>query len=331
MTSTGWQDSPAVPEYHDLPAVPDAPKGSSWGLWGRDDVFGCLNLLGPRGVAEGVASVERGQVFNLNLELELPDPPLFSRSSFRHVVHDMGIGHDDELVDWNTQSSSQWDGFRHLKHPAWGFYNGVADEEHGVHHWARRGIAGRGVLADVGRWRMSDGRPIDAGTPDEITVEDLRATLDAQRTELRIGDVLLIRTGWVSWYRGLDAARRAETAVTALKSSCGLTRGRKTAEALWNLHVAAVAADNPALEATPFGSWDPEHMATWRDDPEAAADTMLHFSLLALLGLPIGELFDLDALADDCAADGRYSFLFTSAPLNLAAGVATPPNALAIK
>ena len=97
------------------------------------------------------------------------------------------------------------------------------------------------------------------------------------------------------------------------------------------MHLSAVAADNPALESTPFGSWDPDHMATWRDDPEAAADTMLHFSLLGLLGLPIGELFDLDALAADCEEDGRYAFLLTSSPLNLAAGVATPPNALAIK
>jgi hypothetical protein len=58
---------------------------------------------------------------------------------------------------------------------------------------------------------------------------------------------------------------------------------------------------------------------------------MLHFSLLGLLGIPIGELFDLDALAEDCAADGRYTCLLTSAPLNLSAGVASPPNALAIK
>ena len=28
---------------------------------------------------------------------------------------------------------------------------------------------------------------------------------------------------------------------------------------------------------------------------------MLHFSLLGLLGIPIGEFFDLDALAEDCA------------------------------
>jgi hypothetical protein len=320
-----------LPEYRDLPVVPGAPKGSSWGLWGKGDVFGCLNLLGPDGVAGGLASVERGQVFNLNLELELPNPPLFSRPAFQHVVHDMGVGHDDELVDWNTQSSSQWDGFRHIRHPAWGFYNGVEDEDHGIHHWARRGIVGRGVLADVARWRASTGRPIEPGSPDPITVEDLRSTLRSERADLRVGDVLLVRTGWLTWYRALDADGREEAARNSLKSSCGLTRGRATAEGLWNLHIAAIAADNPALEATPFGSWEPDHLATWKDDPEAAADTMLHFSLLALLGLPIGELFDLDALAADCAEDDRYTFLLTSAPLNLAAGVATPPNAIAIK
>jgi Putative cyclase len=320
-----------IPEYRELPVVPEAPKGSSWGLWGAGDVFGCLNLLSPQGVSAGLASVDQGRVFNLDLELELPDPPLFSRSAFEHVVHDMRIGHDDELVGWNTQRSSQWDGFRHLMHPAWGFYNGVADEDHGIHHWARRGIVGRGVLADVARWRASVGRAIEAGSADEISVEDLRATLAAQNTEIQPGDVLLVRTGWLSWYRSLDEAGREAAALQAQSGSCGLKRGRETAEGLWNLHIAAIAADNPALEVAPFGPWDRELMKTWRDDPEAAADTMLHFSLLALLGLPIGELFDLDELAADCAADGRYTFLLTSSPLNLAAGVATPPNALAIK
>jgi hypothetical protein len=53
--------------------------------------------------------------------------------------------------------------------------------------------------------------------------------------------------------------------------------------------------------------------------------------LLPLLGLPLGELWDLDALAADCVADGVYACFFTSAPLNLESGVASPPNALAIK
>ncbi len=320
-----------LPEYRDLPVVPDAPKGSSWGLWGSGDVLGCLNLLSSESVAEAAAGVESGRVFHLDLELELPDPPLFSRSAFEHVVHDFGVGHDDELVGWNTQSSSQWDGFRHMRHPSWGFYNGVADEDHGIQHWAVRGIAGRGVLADVARWRASVGRPIQPGTADEISIDDLRSTLSAQGTESRPGDVLLVRTGWVDWYRNLDAEGRQSIAQGAVPPTCGLRRGRDTAEGLWNLHPAAIAADNPALEVTPFGPWESERMATWRDDPEAAADTMLHFSLLPLLGLPIGELFDLDDLAADCAVDGRYTFLLTSAPLNLRAGVGTPPNALAVK
>jgi hypothetical protein len=50
-----------------------------------------------------------------------------------------------------------------------------------------------------------------------------------------------------------------------------------------------------------------------------------------MLGLPLGELWDLEALAADCAADGRYECFFTSAPLRLPAGVASPPNAVAVK
>jgi len=300
-------------------------------LWGPDDVFGCLNLLTPAGVASAIADVTEGKVFNLNLELELPDPPLFSRSAFEHIVHGSGIGHDDELTGWNTQRSSQWDGFRHIKHPAWGFYNGVADEDHGIHHWARRGIVGRAVLADIARWRESVGRPIVPSSPEEISIEDLHSTLSAHGTVLQPGDVLLVRTGWLSWYRSLDDEGRRDCARDVLSGSCGLQRGRATAAGLWNFHIAAIAADNPALEVTPFGSWDREGMKSWKEDPEAAADTMLHFSLLGLLGIPIGELFDFDDLADDCARDGRYSCLLTSAPLNLGAGVATPPNALALK
>ncbi len=50
-----------------------------------------------------------------------------------------------------------------------------------------------------------------------------------------------------------------------------------------------------------------------------------------MLGLPLGELWDLDALAEDCAADGVYEGFFTSAPLRVRSGVASPPNALVVK
>jgi len=293
--------------------------------------LGCLNLLTPERVRAGVACAAKGAVFNLNLEMELPDPPLFHRGAFEHVVHNFPLGHDDELVGWNTQSSSQWDGFRHMKHLVYGHYNGVEDADHGIHHWARRGIVGRAVLADVARWRESVGRPMDPASPTPIEIDDLMATLEAQGVEIEVGDILLVRTGWINWYRTLGTDARVEVAEASDLAACGLQRGVASARALWNLHIAAIAADNPALEVMPFGFGNRDESGTWKEDPGRAAETMLHFSLLGLLGIPIGEFFDLDALAQDCATDGRYTCLLTSAPLNLSAGVASPPNALAIK
>lgn len=57
---------------------------------------------------------------------------------------------------------------------------------------------------------------------------------------------------------------------------------------------------------------------------------MLHPILLAGWGVPIGELFDLEALAETCKRRSRWSFFITSVPLNYRGAVASPPNALAI-
>src|SRR5947209_18304729 len=95
-----------LPRYADLPVKAGAPAGSSWGVWGDDDVFGTLNLLTPERAAAAAALVRRGAVFTLNLEMELPGPPLFNRAAFRHeVTAGGGIAKDDLLHDWNTQSS----------------------------------------------------------------------------------------------------------------------------------------------------------------------------------------------------------------------------------
>jgi hypothetical protein len=72
-------------------------------------------------------------------------------------------------------------------------------------------------------------------------------------------------------------------------------------------------------------------VAAVRADPRREYQVQLHVRILAMLGIPIGELFDLEALAADCAADGRYECFFTSAPINLPGGIASPPNALAFK
>src|SRR5439155_3071841 len=186
---------PALPGYADLPVKAGAPPGSSWGLWGDDDVLGTLNLLTPARTAAAAQLVKTGAVFPLNLEMELPGPPLFNRAAFRHeVTAGGGIAKDDLLHDWNTQSSTQWDGFRHVRHLQHGHYNGLEDQRHGLHHWARRGVVGRGVLVDVARWREAQGRAIRPAETDVITPADLQATLQAQGTTVTEGDILLIRT-----------------------------------------------------------------------------------------------------------------------------------------
>lgn len=322
-----------VPSYRELPVMDGAPPGSSWGVWGAGDVLGCLNLITSEAVQRGLAAARKGRVFCLNLELELPDPPLAGRAPFRHTVTALApFASEDLLSDWNTQGSTQWDGFRHVRSPVYGAYGGVNEADHGLHHWARRGIATRGVLADVARWRQAQGRPIAPGEPDDlITPADLVETLAAQGTSVEPGDILLIHTGWLAWYRGLDRGQRAAMAEQA--PSAGLQASEAMAQTLWDLHIAAVAADNFALEAWPAPLFTRQAPPTTQElaDPACSAELFLHLNLIPLLGLPLGELFDLGALAADCAADGTWDCLLTSAPLNLLHGVASPANALAIR
>jgi len=333
-----------LPSYDELPRRNGLP--CAWDVWqadgAADDVFGCLNLLTEERAAAAARLVERGATFALNWSMRNPDPPLFERASFEHTVvgRPTGVSQDDLLDHWNTQSSSQWDGFRHVRHPAaaddatgsTGHFGGGPDDRHGVDHWARRGIVGRGVLADVGRWRAAEGRPLVYDRSDPVTGDELRACLAAQGTEVRAGDILLVHFGWIDWYERQDEAVRHRLAEPTGLATPGFDPTEDTARTLWNLHIAALGCDNPAVEVWPPGAHlTQDHRDAIRADPMRIHESFVHTILLPMLGLPLGEMFDLTALAADCASDGRYEFLFTSAPLNLPAGVASPPNALAVK
>jgi hypothetical protein len=81
------------------------------------------------------------------------------------------------------------------------------------------------------------------------------------------------------------------------------------------MRFAAIAADNPGLEASPI----PSELG------------MLHVPMLQELGLAVGELFWLEELAADSAATGVWDGLFVSVPLNLRGGCASPANALVVR
>jgi hypothetical protein len=285
---------------------------------------GTLNLLTPERVLRAARLVRTGRIFALNWDLELPHPPLFGREALRQTIKKLGpFVNDDAYHDFNTQSSSQWDGLTHVGHaPSHAYYNGVPEAmvtgrpgtRNGIQVWARRGMAGRGVLIDYRRWAQGAGIAYSPGERHEITVAALQAAAAAQGVRIEPGDILVVRSGWIAWYLGLDQEARTALAAGAV-TAVGLAPGDETLRFLWDSHVAAVAGDTLAFEALPF-------------EPECG---ILHETLLPLWGLPIGELFDLEALAADCAQDGIYEFFFTSAPLNKLGGVGSPPNALAIK
>lgn len=320
-----------LPCYDELEKLNGTP--CAWSVWGEGDVFGALNLLTPERAAAAAAIVSTGEVFALNWSVAQPDPPLFHRERFENEISSNIISSDDHIKAFNTQGSSQWDGFKHIRHPIHGHFSGESAEgKLGIDHWARRGMVGRGILADVGAWRESNGRSFDMTACEPFAFSEVLDTLDSQGTQIETGDILTIRIGWLGWYEGLDDDKRAEVADMTALSYPGLSPSESTVRGLWDTHVAAVACDNPSVEAWPPGSHLGEDAReTWFKDAATIEESFAHTMLLPMLGIPIGEMFVLDSLAKACAADGRYEFMFTSAPLNIPGGVASPPNALAIK
>ncbi len=309
-----------LPAYRDLPSADPIAARHAWGVFGADDQLGRVNLLTPERVRAACREARTGAVHNLCLPLTLPDPPWEpGRTRLRHEVFAVDRNTlDDRLEGFYLQASTQWDGLRHVRARELGFYGGRQQEridagELGMEHWVRHGMVGRGVLADVARHCAASGQPLDARAGTPITVELLQETLAAAGVELRAGDVLLLRTGYLGAYL---AAEREERADFAVQRDCpGLHAGEGMAEFLWDAGVVAIAADNPAVEVVPGSR-------------EAGS---LHRRLIPLLGFVLGELFDLEELAAASAADGRATCLFVAVPLHLPGAVGSPGNAIAIR
>jgi hypothetical protein len=309
-----------LPTYDELPEVPGIGMRHAWDVWGRDDVLGSINLVTAARVAAARAEIVTGVRYSLDLPLDLPDPPLYGRRPYLRQVrplnrHEM----DDHLDDFHPQGSTQWDALGHVRCREHGYWGGRTQDPTegpnglGIHHWTRHGIAGRGILLDVEAWLAAHDPTYDPLEPRPITVEDLQATLAAQRVAPTVGDLWCVRTGWVRAYRTLGADRRAAYAIEP--RFAGLQADEAMARFLWDAHPAALLCDNPAVERAP-------------GDPAVGS---LHRRLLPLLGFALGEMFDFDSLAAACAADRRWTFFFVAAPLHVPDGLGSPGNAMAIR
>jgi hypothetical protein len=186
------------------------------------------------------------------------------------------------------------------------------------------GIAGRGILLDYYHYAKTHNKSYDPYTTHGITLSDLQACATSQGLDLRpqseggdirIGDILLIRSGFVDRYHELSSEQRRAAATHSHEGLCfaGLSREEALRDWLHDCYFAAVAGDSPTFEAWPVPESD-----------------YLHQSLLALWGCPIGEMWDLERLAEKCRARGKWSFFMTSAPANMPGGVGSHANATAI-
>jgi len=123
----------------------------------------------------------------------------------------------------------------------------------------------------------------------------------------------------VGQYLSLDEDGRER--VRERLTSPGLEQSEAVVAWLWDHRISMIAADTPALEAYP----------TVADAPFPWTHPLLHPILIGLLGMALGELWNLEQLAEDCAHDGVYASMLAYKPLNLVGGVGSPANALAVQ
>lgn len=327
-----------IPSYAELLARTDAPRGSSWGVFGPDDQLGMLNFLTPERSAAAAALVRTGRTFNLDYPINAFLPPTTAhRLPTLHRMLANNPNHRDDWLDsFYLQSTSQVDGLRHIRAPRHGFYNGVPDErislnwpdqpELGIQLLADKAIAGRGVLLDAQAYFEHLGEPLELDRPHHLTPDELDAIAAFCRVEIRPGDLLLLHLGWAEWYLETRPTREQRTGTP------GLAQSREMLAWIWDHRIAMFAADNGGLEGGPklpgTEFWDPDDPAPERGTSQNGG---IHRELIPMLGLIMGELWQLGDLARACREDGVYEFLLTCSPLNLVGGVGSPPNAIAIK
>lgn len=103
-----------LPSFDELPLDKSGPPGNAWGLWGPKDQLGRLNLITPETVRAASSEIREGIRISLDWPLNKPSFPTFERQRFEHkILNKAPMTMNDDSISINTQSSTQWDGFRH--------------------------------------------------------------------------------------------------------------------------------------------------------------------------------------------------------------------------
>lgn len=103
------------PAFDDLPLDKTGPPGNAWGLFGPDDQCGMLNLLTPDRTRAAASEIRDGVRISTDWPLDRITTPAFNRIPFAQTISNIApTSVNDDILHFNTQSSSQWDGLRHF-------------------------------------------------------------------------------------------------------------------------------------------------------------------------------------------------------------------------
>jgi len=298
----------------------------NWGRWGADDEIGTLNFITPQKITDAAALVKQGKIIACALPYDADGPQRGGRRF--NPIHLMlasgadaaagaqdqipGLRYADDVITMPLQCGTQWDGLAHIFVEG-KTYNGRdmalvhsgGATVNGIEKLAGK-VATRGVLLDLPRFKGVDW--LEPGTP--VSSADLLGCAHHAGVTLGSGDALLVRTGQI-------AQCRAQGGWGSYAGGDAPGLCLETAQFLHDTEIACIATDTWGMEVRP------------NETPDCFQP--LHLILIASMGLLVGEIFDFEALAADCAQDGVYEFLFVAPPLPFTGAVGSPLNAYAMK
>ena len=339
--------------FEELPLDKSGPMGNAWGRWKDKDQLGMLNLLTAEKVQAASREIRTGTRVSLDWELDRPHFPFFGRQKFFHHIHHKAprVVNDDMIV-FNTQCSSQWDGFRHfgrtsgdLKHWFLGaelttgiayqdakqFYGGFTQEDImtsqalGINgkfvptNWPTRILNSKDLANDILVW-LENGGIVSRGV-----LLDFHSW--AQKKNLNVDPFTRYPITAVQLQELM-----ADEGITTEPGDVLFIRSGWMAT-----HMAIPAAEEETHPSRKKESiigvessietlrWIWEHqfgavagdMPGFEQAPIWEASVQLHQWLLAGWGCPIGEMFNLEDLAKECKRLGRHHFFLTSMPLRV--------------
>lgn len=304
-----------------------ADKYKNWGRWGDDDQLGTLNYITPQKIVDASGLVTQGKVLSLAIPFDDNGPQTGSFGRFNPIHFmlqdggDVSIGAQDHLpniqytddaVTMPLQCATQWDALAHI------LYRGKMYNGYDAHHVNSTGakkngmenakdkIVSRGVLLDIPRYKGKQW--LDPG--EAVYPEDLDGAAAMGKVSVGTGDIVLVRTGQIGQVR-------ADGSWGEYSGGSAPGLGVDCAHWICEHEIAGYATDTWGTEVIP------------NETPDIFQP--LHMILIVHAGVLVGEIFDLEGLAEDCASDGVYEFLFVAPPLPITGAVGSPINPQAIK